>query len=97
MRKQKGITLIALIVVIIIMVIISAAAISYVLNDKIILQSQEASRTASRDAILEQIQLDVTEKRLENNGKISDEELDEILAKYGTVEGKILTTFKGRT
>lgn len=63
----------------------------------ILTQTTKAKEESEKAEIIEQIQLDIADKQIENLGSINEEEFYEILGKYGTVSADetILTTTKG--
>ena len=63
-----------------------------------ILQSAAKAKEESEKAeIIEQIRLDITDKQIENQGSINEDEFYEILRKYGTISSdkNTLNTTKG--
>lgn len=97
-NKQRGITLIALVVTIIVLLILAGVTIAAISGDNGILQNAARAKEESEKAeIIEQIRLDITDKQIENQGTINEDEFYEILRKYGTVSSDetILTTTKG--
>ena len=101
MKKQKGITLVALIISIIILLILAGISIQAITNTGIFTQANNAKRESEIASIKEQIALDIYEKQLVPPlGSITEEQLETILGKYGTVnkeDGTIvgITTAKG--
>ena len=63
----------------------------------ILTQATRAKEESEKAEIIEQIQLDIANKQIENRGSINEDEFYEILEKYGTVsdDKTILTTTKG--
>ena len=105
MKKQKssGITLIALIITIIVLLILASVSIATLVGENgIVTKAREAKENTEIASIKEQIQMDIFGKQVENQGKITDENLKEILEKYGTLSGeekiieKTLTTKEGK-
>lgn len=87
MRKinQRGITLIALVVTIIVLIILAGISINLLMGDNgIIGKAQKASTEQEKSSLIEKIQLEITDKQIENNGKISKEQIKDILDEYGT-------------
>lgn len=70
-------------------------------DNGILTQAQNSKTTTERSEIIEKAKLDVIEIQAGNEGKITETQLDEILAKYGTVSGegedKVITTTNGHT
>lgn len=84
--QQRGITLVALVVTIIILLILAGISIQALTNTGIFAQAENAKRESEIANIKEQIALDIYEKQLEPPlGSITEEQLEEILGKYGTV------------
>lgn len=66
-------------------------------NNGILTQTTRAKEESEKAEIIEQIQLDIADKQIENLGSINEDEFYEILRKYGTVSADktTLTTNKG--
>jgi len=83
----QGITLITLVITIIIMLILATVAINLTLGDNgIFTKAKEAREKMEIATIKEQIQMDILTEQLGNNGKISNDKLEEIFSKYGDVK-----------
>ena len=101
LKQTKGITLVALVVTIIVLLILAGISIQAITNQGLFGRTNEAKRESEIANIKEQIALDIYEKQLEPPlGSITDEQLETILGKYGTVnkeDGTIvgITTGKG--
>ena len=99
--KNKGITLVALVITIIVLLILAGISIQAITNQGLFERANEAKRDSEIANIKEQIALDIYEKQLEPPlGSITEEQLETILGKYGTVnkeDGTIvgITTEKG--
>ena len=102
----KGITLIALVIMIIVLLILAGITISALSGENGIIQKAVEARTQTDIAnVIEQARLDITELQMDKLGeKITEEELETILLKYGSFEesenekdilDRILTTEKG--
>ena len=101
-HKQNGITLVALVITIVILLILAGISIQAIINQGLFGRANEAKRESEIASIKEKIALDIYEKQLEPPlGSITEEQLEEILGKYGTVnkgeDGKIkgITTEDG--
>ena len=97
-RKNKGITVIALVITIIVLLILAGVTIATLTgNNGILTQTTRAKEESEKAEIIEQIQLDIADKQIENLGSINEDEFYEILRKYGTVSADktTLTTNKG--
>ena len=101
-RSTKGITLISLVVTIIILLILAGVTIATLTGDNGLIKRAQDAKIATEIAdIKEQIQTEILGKQAENQGDISDSNLETILLKYGTLSNeeklidKTLTTTKG--
>lgn len=102
MRKERGITLIALIITIIIMLILAGVVINLTIGENGLFKiAKQAGKDYEIAAIKEQIITDVYDKQAQNEGDVSEDNLKEILEKYGKLSeeenlmDKTLTTSKG--
>lgn len=107
MKKEiEGITLIALIITIIILLILAGVTIATLTGENgILTQARNAREKTEIAEIIEKAKLDILAVQTENNGEITQDQVDEILAKYGTIaydyseeEGakiRFITTSKG--
>ena len=96
-ENERGITLIALVISIIILLILAGITILAISGENGIIQrAVEAREETEKAEIIEQIQLDIADKQIENLGSINEEEFYEILGEHGTVSADetILTTTK---
>lgn len=83
MKKNNGITLIALVVTIVVLLILAGVAINSVLGDDgIIAKAQVAKEKTETAEIKEMTKEDIVEKQIENKGSISKNDFVEILNKY---------------
>ena len=101
-KKERGITLIALVVTIIVLIILAGISINLIFgNLGIVTKAKEAKTATEIASIKEKIQTEIISKQAENYGNISDDTLTKILEKYGklsdeeNLKDKILTTNKG--
>ncbi len=96
-RKTEGITLIALVITIIVLLILAGVTIVTLTGENgILTKATESKKENEKTEIIERIKLDVVAKQAENLGTISQEELIEILKKYGTlIDKNTLITTKG--
>ena len=102
MRREKGITLIALIITIIIMLILAGVVINLAIGENGLFKiAKQAAKDYEIAAIKEQIITDVYDKQAHNKGDVSEDNLKEILEKYGKLSeeenlmDKTLTTSEG--
>lgn len=101
-KNTKGITLISLVITIIILLILAGVSIATLTGDNGLLNKAKNAKIATEIAsIKEEIQTDILGKQAENEGNISDSNLETILLKYGELSNeeklidKTLTTTKG--
>lgn len=97
-KKEKEITLVALVVTIIVLLILAGVTIATLTGENgILTQTTKAKEESEKAEIIEQIQLDIADKQIENLGSINEDEFYEILGRYGTVSADetMLTTTKG--
>ena len=82
-RKKSGITLISVVVTIIILLILAVISISWTIGDgKIVSQTQYAKEVTEKNHTIELAKIDIYKEQSNNNGKITEEQLKKILAKY---------------
>lgn len=102
-KKNKGITLIALVITIIVLLILAGVTIATLTGDNgILTRASDAKEQTEIAEIKEQIQTDILGEQAGNQGDISDGALKTILEKYGKInydeDGttiKSITTTKG--
>ena len=102
-KKNKGITLIALVITIIVLLILAGVSIATLTGDNgILTRASDAKEQTEIAEIKEQIQTDILGEQAGNQGDISDGVLKSILKKYGEInydeDGttiKSITTTKG--
>jgi Tfp pilus assembly protein PilE len=109
-KNKNGITLIALVVTIIVLLILAGISISMLTGDNSILnRTTQAKEKTEKAQIIEQARIDILDKKTQNRGSLSSDELEEILtsANYSTqgtlsdngeesILEKILTTSDGK-
>ena len=86
------------IITIIVLLILAGVTIASLTGENgILTQTTKAKEESEKAEIIEQIQLDIADKQIENLGSINEDEFYEILRKYGTVSADktTLTTNKG--
>ena len=82
-KKDKGITLIALVVTIIVLLILAGVSIAMLTGEGGILQNaREANDKTGRANAIEMAQLDILDEQASNQGKLGEEEFKGILAKH---------------
>ena len=85
LKKQKGITLIALVVTIVVLLILAGVTISLLLDENgIIAKSKDAGNANRAEAIKEEITLWKADKFAADNGAGSHESMDDFLARLKT-------------
>ena len=85
LKKQKGITLIALVVTIVVLLILAGVTISLLLDENGIIAKSKDARNANRaEAIKEEITLWKADKFAADNGAGSHESMDDFLARLKT-------------
>ena len=97
-RKNYGITLISLVVTIIVLIILAGVSIAMLVGENGILsKASEAKKETQKAEIIEQIQLDITNKQIEGKGILTEDDFYMIIEKYGYISNynTTLTTFKG--
>ena len=101
-KKERGITLIALVITIIILLILAAVTIAALSGDNGILSNAAKAKEETEKAeIIEQIRLDIYGEMSDNQGKDPTEaDIERIADEYGEISGtnfedKILTTEQG--
>ncbi len=103
MRKNfllnSGITLVALVITIIILLILAGISISSLTGNGLFKKAEDAKHKTERMEIIEKARMDIFEKQTDNLGNFTENELVEILKKYGdlsstekTILGETLTT-----
>ena len=81
--SNKGITLIALVITIIVLLILAGITIAMLTGENGLLnRSSTAKANTERAEIIELARLELLEKQISNNGKVSIEDLKEVLSKY---------------
>ena len=81
--KQKGITLIALIITIVVLLILSSIAISILIGENgIQSRAYEAKKQTEIAEIIERIRVDILGIQSQEEGKITEGQLREILVQY---------------
>jgi type II secretory pathway pseudopilin PulG len=85
MRKEKGITLIVLVVTIVIMLILAGVVITIMVNAGLFGQANKAKKDTEIANIKEKIGKDISNKYLDQDGEISDDDIRKILDDYGDV------------
>ena len=97
-RKQKGISLIALIVTITVLSILITITINvFIGEDGIITKAENTKKIQEIEQIKSMIRIDVVNKRSKNENRITEDEIEEILSKYGTLNKNEDGTIKSLT
>lgn len=88
-KKQTGITLIALVITIIVLLILAGVTIATLTGDNGILsKTNEAKEKNNKESIKEQIKVEIMGEQSGNEGKIAEDVLISILEKYGKLNGE---------
>ena len=83
---KRGITLIALVITIVVLLILAGVTIATLTgNNGILTQTTKAKEESEKARIIEQIQLDIENKQIENHGLLYTEDFYSILRNYGTL------------
>lgn len=89
MKKQNGITLIALVITIIVLLILAGVAINAVVGDNgVIGKTQMSSEAHQKAELIERIQMEIAAKEVQKMAeldKITQSDIEEILKIYGIV------------
>lgn len=97
MKKENGVTLVALVVTIIVLLILAGVTINMVAGQNgIIEKTKNAKKETIIAEIIENAKSDVSKIQIENQGRIPKKEFKETLKKYGEIsedgEDKVLIT-----
>ena len=100
LNKRDGITLISLVITIIILLILAGITIIALTGDNGLFgRAKEAREKSEIGEIIEKARIDILTFQSDNNGNITEKQLEDILSEYGTLSGedsdKILTTEHG--
>ena len=109
-KQTKGITLIALVITIIVLLILAGVSIAMLTGQNgILMQAQNAKKETEISEVIEKAKIDIAGVQAENNGELTEEQLNEILtsssyATKGTLSDngessildKVLTTQDGK-
>ena len=83
MRKDTGITLIALVITIIVLLIIAGVSIATLTGEGgILTKANEAKVRTEKEQIMEEIKLEILELQTNKEGKVTENEVKSIIAKY---------------
>ena len=85
LKETKAITLVALVITIIILLILAGISISSITGSGLFGKSVDTRIKSERAEIIEKARIDILEKQTENKGNFSENELKEILKKYGNI------------
>lgn len=97
-KKENGITIVALVITIIILLILATVSLNLTIgNNGIITKAKEATRLQEIATLKEQIQMRILDKEMEKTQAITQEEIEQILLDYGTVNKNEDGTIKSLT
>lgn len=92
LKKDKGITLVALVTTIIILLILAGVTIGTLTNKKgLINQANENSYSAQKETIIEKIEADLYSEKIKTGTTPSKSKLEELASKYGNVANDTIT------
>ena len=92
LKKDRGITLIALVITIIVLLILAGITIGTLTDKKgLINQANENSYSAQRETIIEKIEADLYSEKVKTGITPSKSKLEELASTYGTVEDDVIT------
>ena len=98
LKKQNGITLIALVITIIVLMIIASIAIGSIDGSTGTLEeANKTKKEAERSSIIEKIKADALVEKEKKNRELTFEEFKQVVQEgnYGTINGDILTSLEG--
>ena len=100
-KKEKGITLIALVITIIVLLILAGVTYNLTIGDRgIFSKAKQAKEEYETESLKEEIRLALLDKQLELSRELTEGEIKGLLGKYGDVEetdGKITLKPSGTT
>ena len=94
LKETKGITLVALVITIIILLILAGISISSLTGSGLFKKADDAKIKAERAEIIEKARIDIFKKQTDNLGDFTENELIEILKKYGEISSEEETILK---
>lgn len=91
LKKEQGITLVALVTTVIILLILSGITIGSLTNKKgLINEANQNSQSAQKETLIQKIEADLYSEKTITGKTPTKEKLIEIAGKYGTVEDEKL-------
>ena len=94
LKETTGITLVALVITIIILLILAGISISSLTGSGLFKKADDAKIKAERAEIIEKARMDIFKKQTDNLGDFTENELIEILKKYGEISSEEETILK---
>ena len=89
-KKEKGITLIALVITIIVLIILASISITTLTGEKgLINQANDTTESAQRESIIEKIEADLLKEKTKTGNTPSKEDLKTIIQENGYNEGTV--------
>ena len=85
LKLQRGITLLTLVITIVILLIIAGVTISKVSDSGLIGKAEQSVNDTEKQSLIEEIYAKIYKVKLKNRGKITNEQLTEILELYGEI------------
>ena len=88
-KRERGITLIAVVITVIVLLILAGTSMAMLMGESgVVTKANEASEQYDIDKIIDDAKIDVYEVQVANKGKITEEQFDDILRKYGDLQGE---------
>lgn len=88
-KRERGITLIAVVITVIVLLILAGTSMAMLMEESgVVSKANEASEQYDIDKIIDDAKIDVYEVQVANKGKITEEQFDDILRKYGDLQGE---------
>ena len=88
-KRERGITLIAVVITVIVLLILAGTSMAMLMGESgVVSKANEASEQYDIDKIIDDAKIDVYKVQVANEGKITEEQFDDILRKYGDLQGE---------
>lgn len=88
-KRERGITLIAVVITVIVLLILAGTSMAMLMGESgVVSKASEASEQNNIDKIIDDAKIDVYEVQVANGGRITEEQFDDILRKYGELQGE---------
>lgn len=90
MNNKKGISLVILVITVLVLIILSATVITLVTDEDFSTEAKNAVKDATAEQVITAIKLEIRQyrldKELENIYEITEQEIINIIQKYGTIQ-----------